>query len=152
MFILENVFIALVVAVLFFILFTFANILVYTRDFLTGVFLTIIFFDLFLRMPFKAVNRIYGEKEKIIRKLKKSQLSIQEQELIIKNVQSRPKLFFMLYRLGELSYSELMMNLKKWYTKKPFRIRIKVVHMNRKRFEDKYFHDLQKELSTLEST
>lgn len=147
MLILENVFIVLSLVLLFILTFTFINILAFTKDFATGIFLTFIFFDLFLRMPFKSINIIYNDKEKLMKKVDKDkELSVQDKKQFKLILQSKFKLFVVLYKTGEFSYSELMTSLRKWFFKKPFKVRVRVAHMNRKRFEDKYLNDMKKDL------
>lgn len=69
MFLLDNILYILLAMAMLFLLFTFLNIYTFGKDLLTSVFLTVIFFDLFFKMPFKAVNIVYSERKKIIGKL-----------------------------------------------------------------------------------
>ncbi|MEH7771262.1 hypothetical protein [Bacillus velezensis] len=153
MFLLDNFIIILVVMVLFFLIFTFLNIYTFGKDFLTSVYLTFIFLDLFFKMPLKAVNSVYSEREKLLEKLEADTKLTDEQKNNIRHVLAkRSRLFIALYRAGEFSYTELMISLTEWYKNRPFRVvRTSAVKQRKKNYETKYLSEKKKDLICLEA-
>lgn len=151
MFILSNILIILVVAIAFFLLFTLLNIHSFTNDFQTSLYLTFIFCDLFIRMPFVSINFMYSEREKILKKVRKDKNIPQHYKDHFEYLyQKKSRLFFFFYKMGLFSYNNLMRNVHHWYSTKPFTVRISFTKQKRKSFEDKYLRDLKKDLSSLD--
>jgi hypothetical protein len=151
MFLLSNALIILMLTILLFVGFTFLNIRTFSRNTLTALFLTFIFFDLFFKMPFKAVNEMYAERDKFLKSIKKNaKLSDDHKEKLSANLENKTRLFFALYKSGVFSYSDLMISLTEWYKNKPFTVRIAFVKQKKKSYETKYIRDMKKEISTLE--
>ncbi|UQD53294.1 hypothetical protein C0971_15645 [Bacillus methanolicus] len=152
MFLLDNIVIILAFTVLFFGIFTFLNICTFSRDALTALFLTFIFFDLFFKMPFKAVNEMYEDREKILKWIEKNaKLTDDQKQKIHFILQKRTRLFFTLYRSGCFSYSGLMVSLTEWYKNKPFTVRFEFVKQKKKSYESKYISHMKKDISGLEA-
>ncbi|MES9645541.1 hypothetical protein ABU169_19075 [Bacillus velezensis] len=153
MFLLDNFIIILVVMVLFFLIFTFLNIYTFGKDFLTSVYLTFIFLDLFFKMPLKAVNSVYSEREKLLEKLEADTKLTDEQKNNIRHVLAkRSRLFIALYRAGEFSYTELMISLTEWYKNRPFKVvRTSAAKQRKKNYETKYLSEKKKDLICLEA-
>lgn len=147
MFILENVLITFLVMVSLLLLFTFFNVLSFTKDVITGIYLTFIFFDLYFRMPYKAINNIYNDREKLVKKINKQKDIPDKQKEQFKHLlKNRYRLFLLFFKSGGFSYTDLMSNFERWFTKKPFKVRVKVIRMNRQRFENKYLNDFRKDI------
>lgn len=143
--------IILILVAFLFILFTFLTILTFSRGFLTAIYLTFIFFDMFFRMPFKAIQSMHNDREKIIKNLAKSdKLSNEHKEYITYILQKRSRLFVSLYKAGEFSYSELMVSLGTWYKNQPFKVRVNFSKQKRKSYESKYINSLKKDITGLE--
>ncbi|EFV79581.1 hypothetical protein HMPREF1013_00180 [Bacillus sp. 2_A_57_CT2] len=150
MFLLDNVFIILLVTAAMFVIFTLLNIRTFSPDLITSAYLTTIFFDLFFKMPFKAVNTVFSERDKLLRELEKDEKLTEEQKEKIRYIfEKRSRIFLTLYKAGEFSYTELMINLTEWYKNKPFRVRISVAKQKRKSYETKYLSDVKKDLVCL---
>ncbi|MGG1684868.1 hypothetical protein [Pseudalkalibacillus sp. NRS-1564] len=129
-----------------FVLFTMLNFFAFTKDLATSLYLTLIFFDLFIRMPFIAINIMYAEKKKFLSKMKKKgELSPEAFEKFEYIFQKKSRLLFALYKTGYFSYGDLMESIYEGYSKKPFKVSFNVLHMNRKRLETKYMNDIKKE-------
>ncbi|MFP7275667.1 hypothetical protein SFC17_12135 [Bacillus paralicheniformis] len=134
-----------------FLLFTFLNIYTFGKDLLTSVFLTVIFFDLFFKMPFKAVNIVYSERKKLLENLEKDTKLTDEQKNKIRHILGRrSRIFLTLYRAGEFSYTDLLISLTEWYKNKPFKVRISVAKQRKKSYENKYLSDMKKDLTCIE--
>ncbi|NOP79605.1 hypothetical protein HNV23_08915 [Bacillus paranthracis] len=154
MFLVDNIVVVLIFAGILFIFFTFLNIATFARGFETSLLLTVAFFDLFFRMPFKAVNKVYNEREKIIRAVSKSKKMDEEQkELIIYTLQNRWRIFKVFYKAGEFSYSGNIETIREWYLKKPFevklRFQIKIFKQKKENLERSYINDVKKEFEGL---
>jgi hypothetical protein len=151
MFLLDNVLIILLVAAALFVFFTFLNIHTFSQGFVTTGYLTVIFFELFFKMPFKAVNIVYDEREKFLVRLEKEvKMSEEHKEKIRYILKKRSRIFFSLFRAGEFSYTSLMINLTEWYKNKPFQVRIEIVKQRKKSYETKYLSDMKRDLVCLE--
>ncbi|MCM3212775.1 MULTISPECIES: hypothetical protein [Bacillus] len=152
MFLLDNILIILLAMAVLFLLFTFLNILTFGKDFLTSVFLTVIFLDLFFKMPFKAVNSVYGEREKLYKALEKDTKLTDEQKNKIRHIlEKRSRIFITLYRAGEFSYTELLISLTEWYKNRPFKVKVRIsVAKQKKDYENKYLSNMKKDLTCLE--
>lgn len=152
MFILDNVLIILMFTLFLFVLFTFMNILTFSRGFLTAVYLTFIFFDLFFRMPFKVIQLMYNDRDKVLKSIEKSTKLTEEQKQFTKHIlQKRTRLFVAFYKAGQFSYSEVMESLGKWYKNKPFKVRIKFDKQKKQSYESKYINDKKKDFVGLEA-
>ncbi|PAE61148.1 hypothetical protein CHH88_04580 [Bacillus subtilis] len=147
MFLIDNVLIILLAMALFFVIFTFFNIYTFAKDFLTSVFLTFIFLDLFFKMPLKAVNSVYGDREKLLEALKNDTKLTDEQKNKIRHILARRyRLFIALYKAGEFSYTELMISLTDWFKNKPFRVKVRIsaAKEKKKTYESKYLNEKRK--------
>ncbi|MEC0451488.1 hypothetical protein [Bacillus subtilis] len=155
MFLLDNVLIILVVMALFFLIFTFLNIYTFGKDFLTSVYLTFIFLDLFFKMPLKAVNSVYGEREKLLEALDNDNKLTDEQKNKIRHIlEKRSRLFITLYKAGEFSYTELMISLTEWFKNRPFKVKLvrtSAAKNRKKKYETKYLSEKKKDLICLEA-
>lgn len=150
MFLLDNVVIILLVTAAMFLIFTLLNIRTFTPDLITAGYLTVIFLDLFFTMPFKSVNIVFSERVKLLRELEKDQKLTEEQKEKIRHIfEKRSRIFITLYKAGEFSYTELMVNITEWYKNKPFRVRISVAKPKKKSYETKYISDVKKDLAYL---
>jgi hypothetical protein len=152
MFILDNIVIILVFSAILFVFFTYLNISTFSRSALTALFLTFIFFDLFFKMPFKAIQSMYKEREKILKGLEKDErLTYEQKQKIHFILQKRTRLFVTLYKSGGFSYSWLMLSLTQWYKNKPFTVRIEFFQQKKKSYETKYINDMKKDFPGLEA-
>lgn len=120
---------------------------------MTSVYLTFIFLDLFFKMPLKAVNSVYSEREKLLEKLEADTKLTDEQKNNIRHVLAkRSRLFIALYRAGEFSYTELMISLTEWYKNRPFKVvRTSAAKQRKKNYETKYLSEKKKDLICLEA-
>lgn len=126
MLIVSNVIIGLLVGVVLFVIFTALNIYTFTRHFITTLFLTGIFFNLFLKMPFTAIGTAYETREKIVRKARAKGLPEENVAYLNRQLSSKVRIFFFLIKSGNLSYSGLMEHLNEWYYKKPFKVHVRI--------------------------
>ncbi len=157
MFLVDNIVVVLIFSVILFIFFTFLNIATFARGFETSLLLTFAFLDLFFTMPFKAVNKVYSEREKIIKAISKSKkLDDEQKELIIHTLQSRWRIFKLFYKAGEFSYSGNISTIRGWYLKKPFgvklRFQIKFFKQKKRNLEHNYIRDMKKDFEGLCTT
>jgi hypothetical protein len=150
MFILDNVFMIMTFAVILFFVFTFLNILTFSKGTFTSFILTLIFFDLFFKMPFKAIQTIYQEKDVIIKAIEKDKkYTIEQKQRMIYVLQKRTRLFIAFYKAGEFSYTELMISFRKWYIKKPFKYQLDFMKLRARSYENKYLTNLKKEFNCI---
>lgn len=152
MFLLDNFVIILLVSAALFVFFTFINIMTFSRDTLTAIYLTFIFFDLFIRMPFKVVNSTYQDREKLIKSLEKDKkITVESRKKLDYIFQKRTRIFMFLYRAGLFSYTSRMISMTSWYKNRPFRVRIKLLKQRKQSYETKYIRDMKKDLVSLEA-
>ncbi|GMG79815.1 hypothetical protein ShirakiTA10_27770 [Bacillus safensis] len=152
-FLYENVLLIFVIAAMLFVVFTFFNIYTFAKDFSTAVYLTLIFFDLFFKMPFKAVQSVYNDRELLYKELDEDIKLTEEQKRIIRKILSKRYLIFKsLFKAGVFSYTELLIRLTDWYKNKPFKVKVKisVEKQKKKDYERKYLNNMKKDLTCLE--
>lgn len=147
MFALDNVIIIMFFGFVFFLVFSFLNVLTFTKDALTAIYLTLMFCYFFFVMPFKAINTMHKNREQVIDQLiEENELNEDEITKMRNLLSKRYKLFISLFKAGELSYSDTLNNIRSWYRQKPFRLRIKFHSQNKKAYEVNYMKDLQNDI------
>lgn len=149
MFLMENVVIALLCMALIFIVFTFVNVYSFCKDVLTGLILTINVLYLFLIMPFKGVNQIHHNRNKIVHHMKKNpDFSMKDREEFKRLLNSKIKIFILLYKNSAFSYNELILTVARWYVDNPFqlRLRFKYTRELKEKYEDNYMDYLKQDL------
>lgn len=145
MFLLDNYILLLVVALLLFLMFTFLNIRTFTRDFVTAAFLTIIFIDILFRMPFKAINLIYKDREKILKKIENDNTLDPERAKKMKYIlKKRIRIFCLFLKAGEFSYTRKLLNMANWYKNKPFSVKVSIIKQRKESYENKYLQEMEK--------
>ncbi|WP_407974633.1 hypothetical protein AB6L51_03200 [Bacillus altitudinis] len=153
MFLYQNVLLLIPIAAILLIVFTFFNIYTFAKDFQTSAFLTVMFFDLLLSMPFKAVRAVYSEREHLYKELENDTRLTDEQKRSFRKILNKRYLIFIaFFKAGEFSYTGLLISLTDWYKNKPFKfkVRISVEKQKKKDYEKKYLNNMKKDLTCLE--
>lgn len=149
MILVENVLIAVMVAFLLFLIFNLVNVHSFCKDVITATVLSINLLYLFLVMPFKGVNDIHRNRHRVMKTIKKDpEISVQNREVMRKILDSKIKIFILLYKNGAFSYNELVLTLARWYLDKPFKLRVAVKFRYKVKdtYAQAYVTSLQQEL------
>lgn len=156
MFLLDNVIIILLLGVLLFGIFTSLNIHTFSRSKTTTLYLTIMFFSSFFKLPFKATEIVYENRINFIERANNDKKLTQEHKEYMKRLLSkRHRIFIALYKSGYFSYSERLISLTDWYKNRPFtvKIRIKFLEDEKKKmrsYENKSLNEIKKSLTLSE--
>lgn len=109
MFLLDNLWIVLLIGMLFFIAFTYINIYVEVNEAWPSLIYTIIFFNHFLRTPLQSVNTLYKIEEELWDQVfDERKISLEKQMRLKKVLRSRLSIFLVLSRAGMFSYRDTM--------------------------------------------